>query len=173
MVDLSTEEKYDMTQVEKLVRNIELKGDIRNLKVQNPDSLTLESFTLKDWMKWLIQRIQRYGDYGVEKMFISIIQRIDSNMQILVERAKESIRRVITVIDRLKIRIGELEKQLDDAKNEIADLKGNGTSEIIEAVAVPVEDDKVEDEVDPDADNLFPTNYNKKKGRPKKAGTDK
>lgn len=115
MKDYKTEDDFDIEQSNKLIKNIRIMGDIRNINVQKPDSVSMETTSLKGWLKWLIKRVETYGDFGVEMMFISIIKKIDNTMQLMTERAEESVRRLLNVIDRQSDMIGRLK---DDIKNQ-------------------------------------------------------
>lgn len=114
---LNSLDKYSIAEADNLIKNIEFIGDIRNVKVRNPDTGGYDACSLREWVNWLIKRMNTVGEFGVEVQFLNIIKELDLNAQLIVERAKESTRRLFLVLERQDKEITLLTEELNKQKN--------------------------------------------------------
>lgn len=137
---------YNKEQAEKLLQNIRILGDIRKLEVPNPESTSLEMTNLKQWIVWLHKRVERYGDFGIESKFIGIIERLDTRMQVSVERAEESVRRLLSIIIRQEKIIKENIDKIKDLEDKLEKFVDEGLKQIKnEGIEVITEEPIVEE----------------------------
>jgi len=103
----------------KLIKSIRLFADIRNVKVKNPSSNSMEMISLHEWYAWLYKRLEKGVGYGIEEDFIHIIDKINIRNQMILEELELSIVNILSVVDKLEAMIKDKETIIDGQNQKL------------------------------------------------------